>query len=271
MALRPSRSVIVIPVLVGGLLGGSQQYPSGQKLDAAAVLTAARNAIGGDAKVRGLKSLRLTGSHWSSQWVIGGRVQTLDLPMQVRMAFPSRFVWIMAQPVSPIESRNGFDGERVISTLNGKPTSPSPYTKQSAELLLLLLARTESWGGLSLDAISSTAIQVRGPDAYTARLEFEPTTRLPSRLIYRERRQIRLPKPSAGNAGGQSGGGGGGVRGLENLPEVEMIVALHDRRLVDGFLLPLRITTSAQGVNLWELRFEEIVVNPPLAAADFAP
>jgi hypothetical protein len=40
---------------------------------------------------------------------------------------------------------------------------------------------------------------------------------------------------------------------------------------VYGLLLPSRISTSAQGVKLWELRFEEIVVNPPLTAADFAP
>ncbi len=261
-----------VPLVVAVLLAASPGRPSGQKMDAAAMLTAARNAIGGDAAVRGLKALRLTGTHWSSQWVIGGRPQTLEVPIQILMAFPSRFLWTTVHPLVPVESRHGFDGDRVISTVDGKPASPSPRREQSAELLLLLLARTESWGSLTFEVIGPGAIQVRGPAAYAARLEFEPGTHLPSRLTYRERRQIRLPKPAEDGAGGRTSvGGGGGSPASADLPEVEMVTTLHDRRPVGGLRLPFRITTSAQGVTLWELRLEQIVINPPLTAADFAP
>ena len=270
MTRSPVRiATIVLTALLSGSPAAAPAGPAGQKMDAAAMLVAARNAIGGDAKIRGLKALRLTGSEWASQWVIGGRVQTLETPMEVRWAFPSRFLHISVSPLAAVESRDGFDGDRVISTTNGKP-GRKPYTRQAAELLLLVLARTESWGGLVFDAMGPHAIQVRGPDGYAARLEFDAASRLPSRLIYRERRQIRLPRdPSSGSAGQARGGGGGGLS-TEDLPEVEMTVELHDRRAVDGLLLPSRISTSAQGVKLWELRFEAIV-NPPLTAADFAP
>jgi len=265
------KGILLLTAVAASLAVAAPSRPAAQKLDAAAMLTDARNALGGDAKIRGLKALRLTGSTWSSQSVIGGRVQVLETPMEVRIAFPNRFVHISVVPFGSGESRNGFAGERVISTMNGRPMSGGRSTRAAAELFLLLLARTESWSGLVLDAVGPNTIQVRGPNAYTARLEVDPASRLPSRLIYRERRQIRHPTSPPSGSVGQASGGGGSARSSGDLPEIEMMVTPHDRRAVDGLLLPTRITTSAQGVDLWEHRFEQILVNPPLTAADFAP
>jgi hypothetical protein len=43
----------------------------------------------------------------------------------------------------------------------------------------------------------------------------------------------------------------------------------EDRRLVSGFNLPYRITTSARDRALEAIVFDEILVNPELSKADF--
>jgi hypothetical protein len=172
----------------------------------------------------------------------------------------------------------GFAGPRTIMTRRGKPAEAPGYDvynlKKAAELLLGLLGRNETWGGLSFAPDGPNALRVRGPANYSARLVFDPATHLPVSLTYRERRQVREPNTirRKGTSTGRSGGaasGGSGASSSADLPEVDIVIAFRDHRNVGGFRLPHRITWTATGVDLWEYRFEEIVVNPPLTDKDF--
>jgi len=265
-------------IVTASVVVAASLHPAGQAPDPAAMLRAARDAMGGDATVRALKGLRLTGTEWSSQFVRGGYTLDTEEGYELRIALPDRFLEISIFP-SPLSSeiRKGFVGDRMISSMGGRSTDPQSNAtyirKRAAEHLLLLLARTESWSGLTFEATGPNVLQARGLDGYAARLEFDPGTHLLSKLIYRQRRQVRTPntilrrgQPAAPR--GASGGGAGGGSSSD-LPEVEITVTLNDRRQVGGILLPHRITTTAQNIVLWELRFESIVVNPTFTEADF--
>jgi hypothetical protein len=270
----PVRAAIV----AASMVIAAPSHPAGQGPDPAAMLRAARDAMGGDAKVRALKGLRLTGTEWSSQHVRGGYTLDIEEAYELRIALPDRFLEISLFPsIRPSEIRKGFVGNETISSMGGQSTNPAGdatyVRKKAAEFLLLLLARTEPWGGLTFEPQGSNTLQARGLDGYAARLEFDPDTHLLSKLIYRQRRQVRTPntilrrgQPAAPR--GASGGGAGGAASSD-LPEVEIAITLNDRRQAGGILLPHRITTTAQNIVLWELRFERIVVNPTFTEADF--
>jgi hypothetical protein len=277
--LRTMLPAAVAAVVLSTTLAGQTPAPP-----ASALLTAARNAIGGEGKVRAVKALRLTGTMWASQGTLGGYTRDTEDPLEVRVGFPDRFLRIevdtMASP-GVLEVTRGFDGDRIISTLRGKSTvSPASGTynrKIAAELILLLMLRTEAWGGLSFEGAGTNALLVHGPNGYTARLEFDPSTHLLTKLVYRERREIRPPNtyknalPGGAARSAATGGRAGGSAGsAADLPEVAITVTPRDRRDIGGgLLLPFRITTTAQGIDLWELRFEKILLNPVFTAADF--
>jgi hypothetical protein len=220
---------------------------------------------------------------------MSGFTQDTEEPLELRVALPDRFLQIslLRMMSASFESRMGFVADRTISSSNGKPTDPpgqSVYVrKTAAELLLMLLARTESWGGLTLEALGPGTLSVKGLDGYAARLEFDPATHRLQKLTYRQRRQVRprntilrrdeiLAKAKErGEAGSRSGGAGSAAGMAGDLPEIDIAITFHDHRRIDGILLPHRITTTAVEANalLWELRFEKIAVNPPLTDADF--
>lgn len=280
----PPRNLVLALVVLG--LSIAPIAPTAAQAPAAsALLTSARAAIGGDAKVRALQSLRLTGSQWSSQGVHGGYTEDTEGPLEIRFAFPDRFIKVAATPVSGgvLEEQHGFNGVKALMPSFAAP-SQAPreliYARKIAsELLLGILGRTEIWGGLTVAADGATAIRVTGPENYSARLEFDPSTHLPVRLVYRERRQVRptntirlkgtpndpaLHHPEA--AGARGGGSGASAA---DLPDVEIVVAFRDRVNVSGFQLPQRITWTAKGVDLWEYRLTSLVINSPMTAADF--
>jgi hypothetical protein len=63
---------------------------------------------------------------------------------------------------------------------------------------------------------------------------------------------------------------GGAASGSMPPPEsVEVTLTFEDRRMVDGFSLPFRIRQTARDVTFQDIRFETILVNPPLTAAEF--
>ncbi len=291
--MPPSRPLgravtVIVSAATLGVVAAAQ--PAVQSTPApAAMLKAARDAMGGDGKVLAIKGLRLTGTFWSSQTVVGGYTQDLEDPYELRIAMPDRFMEITV-PFSGVtsalhEARRGFAGDRTITTFDGQSSMPpgqdTYLRKKAAELLLMVLLRTEPWGGLRFTTAGPHALQAAGLDGYAARLEFDPATGALARLVYHERRQIRPTNTirRRGQAGGgnsssrgssSSGGraGGSGISG-DDLPAVEITVAVTDRREVNGVRLPHRLTTTAQGITLWEWRFETIQVNPAFSDRDF--
>jgi hypothetical protein len=241
------------------------------------MLKAARDAISRHADGRTLNSVRLSGSYWTSQGVYGGYTKDAEMPMELRIGLPDRFLRLELEEFGSdvTEYRLGFLGPRTISERfdrpNTRPDTPALARRTAAELLLGILGRAEAWGGLRLEADGPTAMAVRGPDGYAARVEFDPATHLPRTLTYKERRQVREPNTIRRRAAASAStrGGGSGSAGTRDVPIVDVIVTFQDHRDVGGFALPHRITWTASGVALWEHRFRDIQVNPALTDADF--
>jgi len=274
-------------VLLALLTAGVASTPAAQSLpSAASILKNAREAGGGDARIRAIRGVRATGTFWTSQTVVGGYTQDMEAPLEIRVGFPDKYLEITLETMLPSsapgrERLKGFDGKRLLSSFGGRPsTHPAEdaYVRRTAaEFLMLFMARHEEWGGLTFDVIDPHTLRMRGIPPYDARLAFDRTTGLLTTLTYKERRQVRppntvrfrdQPRPAAASTGGQIAAGGSGGSGAD-LPEVDMIVTVHDRRTVDGISFPHRITTTARGVVMWEVRFKTIVVNPAFTAADF--
>jgi hypothetical protein len=259
-------------------------HPAAQAPDTAAILKAAGDAIGGDARVRAVKSLRLRGTTFSTQSVRGGYTYDSEEPLELRFALPDRYLELTANVTTSrvTEMRKGFVGDRLISWMGERETNPpgqlTYLRKKAAEYLMVLLARTESWGGLTFEATVPNVVQVKGLDGYAVRLDFDPSTHRLTKLTYWQRRQVRPRNTIARRAEieqrrRQSGGriGGAGAGASADLPEVEIAITFHDHREIDGILLPHRITTTAvaEQALLWELRFATIEVNPALGDEDF--
>jgi hypothetical protein len=105
---------------------------------------------------------------------------------------------------------------------------------------------------------------------FTGTLDLDPTTRMPVRFRHRARVNPREPgtvirrfEPGAPPPGLGPGPADNSV------PEAEVTMAFEDRRDVDGFLLPFRVTSSAKGVVLEVLTFDAIAVNPRFSDDDF--
>jgi hypothetical protein len=244
--------------------------------DATAILKKAREASGGDARIQALRGVRATGTFWTSQTVVGGYTQDMEAPLEVRVAFPDKYLELTTSGPIQSERLTGFAGSRLLSSLGGRPsthpTEDAYVKRKAAEFLMVFLTRHESWGGLTFEAIDPHTLRMRGPESYDARLEFDRTTGLLTTLTYKQRRQVRTPntirfrdQPRSTTAPVSGGAGGSGA----DLPEVDMIITVHDRKTVGGISFPHRITTTAKGVVMWELRFKTILVNPTFTATDF--
>jgi hypothetical protein len=83
------------------------------------------------------------------------------------------------------------------------------------------------------------AVDVEGAASFSARLVFDAASMIPMRLTYFER------------------------------GAVSTVMSFADRRPVDGFVLPFRVTTQVPQRVLETLLFDEIVVNPPLSRSEF--
>lgn len=84
----------------------------------------------------------------------------------------------------------------------------------------------------------TAAVDVAGP-SFSARLVFDFPSLIPLRLTYFEK------------------------------GSVSTVMSFADRRRVDGFLLPFRISTQVPERVLEILMFDDVVVNPALTKADF--
>lgn len=236
-------------------------------------LAVPRNAIGGDARVLAIKALRLEGTFRSTQVVHTDRegvtrVTDRESRLEIRILFPDHYLRIERD--ERFERRTGFAGSEpldgMVSVAGGEAAShPGPdaierHRATFTRLLAGLVGRTDSLPGLT--AVSEGArIALEGPGGFAARLELDPATRQPARLVYRAR--VRVLQPGAVLRGARMGAG------PSTAPEDDIAMTFSDRRTVGGVLLPHVIAASAQGVTLSEMRFEKVTVNPALTPADF--
>jgi hypothetical protein len=173
-----------------------------QSADAAAILARARQALGGEAMLSGIRSLRLDGLWW-----INGMASCYG-PRLVVFELPARFVQHDALPepdgegaecgnTPPTTFRRGFAGDEVIHEARGAsgdaPSGdPLDEKHRSVQYLLPLFASSFAsyplsftyTGQQSIAGRASDVIDALGPDGFVFRLFIDLKTHLPALLTW---------------------------------------------------------------------------------------
>jgi hypothetical protein len=236
-------------------------------------LAAIRDAIGGDVRIRAIKSLSLEGTFRTTQVVRQNRdgvTQIVDRSTQVELLvlFPDHYLRI--EKDERVERFAGFAGADVLNDLRaiGQAQVASVPGADALErerlnavrLIAGMIGRTDLQPGTTARGAYPRVTLAAG-DAFNANLEIDPATK-EVKLVYRARQ--RVYQPGAILQGARMGGAG-----VSTAPEEDVTVTFADRRPVDGVLVPHHITTTAKGVLLNELKLTSVRVNPGLTPASF--
>ena len=168
-----------------------------------------------------------------------------DGTVAIRIALPRRFVRV--DTIGGTRRMSGFDGDRLLTRSDGR--AADRLKVERAQLTRLLL-------GAAAIVVADERVDIRAagdeafPDtraldvtarSWSLRYVMDAASALPLRLVYFA--------PQRGTT----------------------ITSFADRRDVDGYLLPHRITTTTAERVLETLMFDEMMVNPALTDADFKP
>jgi hypothetical protein len=204
--------------------------------------------------------------------VPGEGAATTDGTVEIRILLPDRFLRV--DTYGATERRSGVAGRTLLSTTPASRSASdatadasrrsaatsdpsrrndakgeSDVRRARAELTRLMLGLAPWAATAEALVVKSTgeaafadtaAVDVNSP-GFSARLVFDTTMHVPLRVVYFAE---------------------GGV---------SMVVSFANRRVTGGLELPFRITTQTPDRVLETLMLDEIVVNPPLTAADFKP
>lgn len=208
-------------------------------LAAADLLDASRRAVAGGQTLPPVRTLRMIGRLRQA----ADRDATIDGIVEIRVLLPDRFIRI--DRVGTERRVSGFDRGRVLSTGTGRTSDRLKLERrQLSHLMLGALAVVVSDEGVDVRAVGEEAFpDTRTLDvtakSWSVRFVMDVATAMPMRLVY-------------------FGTGRGAT-----------ITSFADRRDIDGYLFPHRITTTTSERVLETLMFDEVLLNPPLGDADF--
>ena len=210
-------------------------------LAAADLLDASRAAVAGGRSLPALRSLSLTGR----LRVTGERDTSVDGAVVIRVVLPARFIRV--DTIGPVRRVSGFDGTRVLTAGGGRAADRLRQERAQLARLMLGAAAMVVWdervdiqsGGE--EAFPDTRTLDLTAKSWSMRYVMDAATAMPMRLVYF-----------------------GTGRGTT-------ITSFADRRNVDGYQLPHRITTTTSERVLETLMFDDVLVNPTLTDADFRP
>jgi hypothetical protein len=259
-----------------------------------AIVTDARNALGGGAALDAVRALRLIGR---SARTVGPLRLSADVTIEV--AFPSRYRRVdrISLGGRSSEISTGFSGDRLIQGATGadgariEPLTTLPSDLSGRGLLAAVTARRQEAGLLLLGFFCS------GPEGFTT--EFARAGRaesrdgaadvlelhvagLEGRLFVDARTRLPLMvswmAPDALSAALADGGGQrpASPPSLETLLARAQAIVEHrlyfgDHRVVGGLTWPFRIRRSVGGETTEELTFERLIPNPTIDARAFEP
>jgi hypothetical protein len=226
------RRAVAGGVLVLALIAG---------LTAVDLLEASRAAITGGRPLPPLQSLKMSGR----LRVATSRDATADGTVEIRIQLPRRYLRI--DTIGATRRVSGFDGGRVFTAGAGRaPERLRLEREQLTRLLLGAAALVVSDDRVDIqqggeEAFPDTRALDLTAKSWSLRYVMDAATAMPMRVVYF-----------------------GSGRGTT-------IMSFADRRDVTGYQLPHRVTTTTSELVLETLMFDEVVVNPRLADADFRP
>jgi hypothetical protein len=236
---------LVLAALLTSMLGRAQAP------DAGATLLAARQALGGDAALRAVTSLTITGSVNTD---VGPAV--FDSDLEIDCVLPDKFVRITRRTMSrgpmgtfDMTERRGFNGSDPIQETIAPdapfpvviPAGPAPATPDEiaaararqannhkhtfTELSLSLFAASFAAYPLELTAAgpmttsdgTADAIDVKGPDGMAWTMLLDAASHLPARIVWMAKPIVTASRSSTmmvGPRGQMIGSSGGGATSL---------------------------------------------------------
>ncbi len=273
------------------------------------VLAAARGAAGGDAKLRAVQSLSVSGkTKRQARMNFGGGDQTVvrESEWDADFLLPDKYVRKETSEAfggNFITVTSGFNGDALIAVLESTaemPMMPQGGGQQGdpavrvrrlrqdfARQWLAWLFEMPAAYGVALrhagtDAVgSSTAdvIEASGPDDFKAQLLIDQQSHRLLRVRYRTGAPQGMRMQFGGpGGGGPPPGGEGGVQMQRQAPppgageplrEIEVELSYSDFRAVDGVTLPFKFTRSTNGQVNEETELKKVKINPSLKADKF--
>jgi hypothetical protein len=279
--------------------------PQADAARAQEVLSQARNALGGEAKIKAVQSLAASGKF---RRILGPQAPEMSGDFEMEFLFPDKFkrtenMTIMggAAQVTRIE---GFNGEQMFqdSSSSGggmvmirRPGGDDPKAQASQlrsikadvgrNLLAWLLSAPDSYqiqftyaGEADSEDGKADIVDAKGADGFTARLFLDKKTHQPLMLSY------RAVVPKAVFRTMQTGSREEGekhakeiekqtadeiAKAQQTAQESEIQIFYSDYRPVDGVLLPHKVSRSVNGEVAEEWEITRFKLNPPLKADKF--
>jgi hypothetical protein len=295
---RHSTLVLVTALAASGLCICALAAQAPATDQAAAVLTATRQALGGEQKIAGVKSVLATGR---TRQVRGDNLVPIEFEIAIEL--PDRYVRkdeIPAQESGPTLS--GFSGADLIQfpapgapqrgggpgREGGGPPAPPTPEQQEAARRMRLAAVKQDFVRLTLGMFASSftsapltfsyvakaeapdgkadVLAVTGPDNFTARLFVNAETHLPIMMTWTQTGPGgRGPGGRGPAAAGREGGGPPPAAG----PPPESRLFYADYRDVSGLKLPFRLRRALGADTIEETTFDSFKINSKIDPKKF--
>jgi hypothetical protein len=272
------------------LIAGSWPFPPTSDR-ASEILAQARQAIGGETRLKAVKALSLEGAAQTDR----ERPAGLFTSLQVDFLLPDRFLISRYWPLFFLRRVGGFNKEEIIeqsmagghwadvtfgdSSTDARAWQLAARSRECARYLVAwLLMAPEQYavqfidaGGAEAAGSSADIVDAKGANGFVARLFFHKDTHRLMALTYREppqhARAVRtMPpaRPAERDALIFKSIEGPGSKADEST------MHFADHRADDGVVFPHRIRIESEGlVEEWQIsRFK---VNPPLSPKQFEP
>jgi hypothetical protein len=253
------------------------------------VLSDARKAIGGEARLGAVKTIVATGK---SQRQVG-QMQTAG-DIEIAIALPDRYLRTQVDNImgNSITREEGFNGDTLLERAvtppganvmirfagpEGDPDSEASKQRRAqrhkselARLLVAWLLTAPSYADAQFSYAGEAespdgkahAFDVKGADGLAMRVFIDKETRRPLMLTFQGRPPMM--RTQRGRAGEPAPGQGHGAGEVALPPMTEITWFIDDFRKVGDLWLPHRMTQAADGKTIEEWEFSKIVVNEPV-------
>ena len=295
----PIRIVVAITLMFAAAAVAA--VPGDDKARAGELLTQARDALGGDAKLKAVQSLSVSGK---IRQVVGGNEgeEQIEGELQFDLLLPDKYMRTETSSIgggmAEITRVSGINGEQAFRDAHSSgggggmvmirpgPNDPKMLAAQTRAIRQEFARSLLSWLLVGPPAVplefnyageaeardgKADAIDVTGPDGFAARLFLDKQTHRPLLLSYRAPqpralmvRRMEGPPPDVEKVQKEAE-----TQAAQPPPLADNELYFEDYRAEDGILLPHRVTRSVNGQFSEEWQLSKFKINPPLKAEKF--
>jgi hypothetical protein len=299
------RIAIVLTLALGLLATTSRAARGDEKARAEELLAQARAALGGDAKLKAVQSLSVSGQ---LRQVVGGDgddQEQVQGEIQFDFLLPDKYLRTettsIGDGLTEVTRIAGINGEQAFLDAHASggggmviirpgPSDPKSLATQSRALRKEFARQLLSWllvtpatlpleysyaGEADVKDAKADAIDVKGPDEFAARLFLDKQTHRPLLLSYRGPQPRMMMRRQISDDPGHAEKQRKEIEAQANKPVdqppplADIEVYFAEYRAEDGILLPHRITRSINGQFNEEWELSKFKINPPLKADKF--